>query len=66
MGFEQAIIGIKQREQLEKAFKKEYPSLTLEYSPAFRHYYIKNKKGKSESDNISAYELYTRLIASKW
>lgn len=53
------------RDELEKVFKAEYPELVLHYSPAFRHYYIVNTTTKEKSDNISAYELYNRLITNK-
>ena len=51
-----------ERKELEKEFKKQYPKDDLTYSPAFRHYYISNKKTKEKTDNISAYELYNRLV----
>jgi hypothetical protein len=56
------IVSERKRKELEKIFKAEYPSLRLEYSPSFRHYYIKDPKTKETSDNISAFELYHRLI----
>ena len=58
-------INEKKRIKLERVFKLEYPDLVLEYSPAFRHYYILNQKTNEKSDNISAYELYNRLILNK-
>ena len=59
---EPIIIGEDKRKRLEKVFKSEYPELKLEYSPAFRHYYVIDPVNKEKSDNISAYELYNRLI----
>lgn len=58
-------INKKKRDELEKIFKLEYPNLLLEYSKGFSHYYITNKNTKEKSDNISAYELYHRLIINK-
>ncbi len=58
------IVGKNKRKELERIFKVEYPSLRLEYSPSFRHYYILDPKTKEKSANISAFELYTRLILS--
>ena len=58
-------IGKEARDILEKELKKQYPNLQMEYSPAFRHYYITDKKNKKKSENISAYELYNRLITEK-
>ena len=59
---EPIIIGEDKRKRLEKVFKAEYPELKLEYSPAFRHYYVINPQTREKSNNISAYELYNRLI----
>lgn len=55
-------ISEKMRTELENQFKKQYPKLILEYSPAFKHYYVFDPKTKEKTDNISAYELYDRLI----
>jgi hypothetical protein len=55
-------IDLEKRNQIDKVFKRKFPHLLLEYSPAFRHYYITNKETKEKSTNISAYELYIRLF----
>ncbi len=52
------IIGKKKREAIEAVLNEM--AIEFEYSPAFRQYYL--KKVKKKSDNISAYELYDRLI----
>lgn len=53
------------RKRLENKFKSLFPHLTLEYSPAFGHYYISDTKTKEKSKNISTYELYDRLFNKK-
>ena len=49
------------RHSMEKSFKAIYPKLELEYSPAFRHYYVYNTETKQKSDNISLYEMNMRV-----
>ena len=56
------IITKEDRIKLDNVLKKEFPELTFEYSKAFDHYYVYNKKTKEKSENISTYELYTEYV----
>lgn len=53
-------IPLQDRLELEKRIKDKHPDLQLDWSPAFRHYYISNKKTRERSDNISYWELLDR------
>ena len=60
------IINLADRLRLEDRLKKTHPHLVLDWSPAFRHYWITNKETKEKSENISAYELYSRVVAGEF
>ena len=53
-------ILLEDRLELEKKIMVKFPDLALEWSPAFRHYYIQDKGTGERSDNISYWELLDR------
>lgn len=55
-------IDLKEKQELESLIKKLHPNLVLDWSPAFRHYYIIDKNTKEKSDNISYYELKVKFM----
>ncbi len=53
----------KERIITEKNFKSLFPKMILDYSPAYKHYYITNPDTNEKSGNISIYELNMKIAA---